>query len=98
MTNILQKARIFYRDIRFKVASIYRGEKYSAMEAAVAFNNQLKPQEKISLRYQNYPELNRYFIQFLNSAETAGRVNGENLAFLVGAESVGKTSYIESNL
>ncbi len=68
------------------------------MESSIAFNQKFKHKEKIGLKYQNYPELDRYFIQFLNSAESAGRVNGENLAFLLGAEGVGKTSYVEDNI
>lgn len=98
MSTILQKTRAVYNNLRFKLASIYKGERFEAVETSLAFNQKFKHKEKIGLKYQHYPELDRYFVQFLNSAESSGRVNGENLAFLLGAEGVGKSSYVESNI
>ncbi len=43
-----------------------------------------------------YPELNHFLITFLNSAAIGGRIVGDNLAFVIGAEDVGKTHFIES--
>ena len=34
----------------------------------------------------------------MNSMENGGRVNGDNIAFLIGAERVGKSSYVENNI
>lgn len=55
------------------------------VETAVAFNIKHKEKQKVILKMHQYPELNQYFIAFLNSAETGGRINGDNLAFLIGA-------------
>jgi hypothetical protein len=55
MSKILKKARNVYNDIKFKLASIYKGEYYSAFETSIAFNKKFKPKEKIELKYQNYP-------------------------------------------
>ena len=60
----------------------------------MAYNKKPKDRDKVTLKFHEYPELNQYFLQFLNSAETSGRVNGDNLAFLIGAENIGKTSYV----
>lgn len=37
-------------------------------------------------------------MQFLNSAETHGRLNGLNLVLLTGGENVGKSTFVEINL
>ena len=42
----------------------------------------------------DYPELDRFFIRFFNSKPIEGRLSGKSLAFVVGAENVGKTEYI----
>ena len=45
-----------------------------------------------------YPELNHFLLSFLNSAAIGGRIIGDNLTFVIGAEDVGKTHFIESGL
>jgi hypothetical protein len=39
----------------------------------------------------DYPELNRFFCRFFNSKPIDGKVNGKSIAFVIGAENVGKT-------
>jgi len=41
-----------------------------------------------------YPELKHFLTGFLNSATINGKILGENLAFVVGAEGIGKSTQI----
>ena len=68
------------------------------METSVGLDLKQSAPTRVSLKHHQYPELNRFFIKFFNSASTSGRVNGENIALLVGAEGVGKTTYVEQNM
>jgi hypothetical protein len=96
--NIMRIREVVER-VRFKWASMLRGDLMTGGEADMALGvGKGKKREKVSIKMQEYPELNKFFIRFLNSAENAGRTNGQNLVFLTGASQVGKTTYADSNL
>ena len=64
----------------------------------MAFNIKKKEKNTLSLKMHAYPELNQFFMGFFNSAAINGKVLGENLAFVIGAEGIGKSTVIEEAL
>lgn len=97
MTFIQQIKNLVSR-LQFKAALIFRGENFTTSEASLAFNIKHAEKNNIALKMHEYPELNNFFLGFLNSAAIGGKIVGDNLAFVVGPEGIGKTTLIENAL
>ena len=54
-----------------------------------------KVSDKIELPMNKYELLDSFLQMFYNSTSQNGRVNGQHLAFVTGAEGSGKTSLIK---
>lgn len=92
--TILQTFKNYLLQSKYRVSQIFKGQGFSEVESAFFLDLKHTPKQKVALKMHEYPELNSFLVWFLNSAATGGRVTGDNLTFVIGAERVGKTHFL----